>query len=77
MASISQVMTDTTILKSRAAMNPFTDEKAYFRHALKVIGDFAVALGAEVEPVHPRERSGEGSGEGSGERTGGERRAEL
>lgn len=34
------------------AINPFSDEKTYFGHALEVIGDFAADSGAEVEPVY-------------------------
>jgi len=34
------------------AMNPFSDDKQYFRHALKVVGEFAAAHDAQVEPVY-------------------------
>ncbi len=33
-------------------INPFADEKTYFKHALKVIGEFAAASGLQVEPVY-------------------------
>ncbi len=33
------------------AINPFQEEESFFRHGLKVVGEFAAARGFEVEPV--------------------------